>query len=399
MSLRTRVPATGAGTSSQKPCIGNTRIRSGHFRRVPGQLVQCQLVGSSAIPTSWYSASLPGGSPDELVLHQLARRAPSKLVLHKLARRAPSKLVLHQLARRATTPSKLVLHMLARRAPSKLVLHQLARRAPSKLVLHKLARRAPSELVLHPLARRAPGKLVLHQLARRALGQLLQCQLAGSSAIPTSRYSARSPRGSPDELILHQLARRAPDELVLHQLSRTAPEELVLHQLARRAPGELILHQLLRRALGELALYQLSVSWQAGIFLPACQEATSVSWYGMYQLAKRHSQRAGTLPALQEVLPASWYCTSLPGGSPNELVLISAHQGSLEYSAPARWGSAGERFCRVGIWRVPACFFTPNPDTRTGTRHPSAGDCWKPTGTRRQVLGTRKQVPDDIFSA
>ncbi|PLW45592.1 hypothetical protein PCASD_06276 [Puccinia coronata f. sp. avenae] len=306
MSLRTRVPATGVGTSSQKPCIGDTRTRtrtrSGHFRRVPGYLGQCQLVGSSAIPTSWYSASSPGGSPDELVLHQLARRAPSKLVLHKLARRAPSKLVLHRLARRAL--SKLVLHQLARRAPSKLVLHMLARRAPSKLVLHKLARRAPSELVLHPLARRAPGKLLLHQLARRALGQLLQCQLAGSSAIPTSWR---------------------------------APKELVLHQLARRAPGELILHQLPRRALGELALYQLSGSWQAGIFLPACQEATSVSWYG-----------------------------GSPGklvGSPNELVLISAHQESPEYSAPARWGSAGERFCRVGIWRVPAAgtrlFFHP----------------------------------------
>ncbi|PLW35095.1 hypothetical protein PCASD_13003 [Puccinia coronata f. sp. avenae] len=106
MSLCTRVPATGAGTSSQKPCIGDTC--SGHFRRVPGYLWQ--------VP----SASLPGGSPNELVLHQLARRAPSKLVLHMLAKRAPSKLVLHQLARRA--PSKLVLHKLARRAPSKLVL-------------------------------------------------------------------------------------------------------------------------------------------------------------------------------------------------------------------------------------------------------------------------------------
>ncbi|PLW45456.1 hypothetical protein PCASD_05971 [Puccinia coronata f. sp. avenae] len=147
MSLRTRLPATGAGTTSQKPCLGNTHTRSSHFRPVPGYLwqVPCQLVGSLAIPTSWYSASLPGGSPDELVLHQLARRAPSKLVLH----------------------------MLARRAPSKLVLHQLARKAPGKLVLHRLARRAP-------------GKLVLHRLARRALGQLLQCQLSGSSAILTS---------------------------------------------------------------------------------------------------------------------------------------------------------------------------------------------------------------------
>ncbi|PLW05616.1 hypothetical protein PCASD_25284 [Puccinia coronata f. sp. avenae] len=318
MSLRTRVPATGAGTSSQKPCIDDTRTRtrtrSGHFR----WLVQCQLVGSLAIPTSCYSASSPGGSPDKLVLHQLARRAPSKLVLHKFARRAPSKLVLHR------------------------------------------------------LARRAPGKLVLHRLARRALGKLLQCQLAGSSAIPTSWYSARSPGGSPDELVLHQLARRAPEELVLHQLARRAPEELVLHQLARRAPKELVLHQLARRApgelirhqlprralgeairhqlprraLGELALYQLFGSWQAGIFLPACQGDTLVSWYGMYQLAKRHSQRAGTLPALQEVLPARWYSASLPGGCPNELLLISAHQESPEYSAPACWGSAGKRFCR-----------------------------------------------------
>ncbi|PLW09080.1 hypothetical protein PCANC_25989, partial [Puccinia coronata f. sp. avenae] len=38
MSLCTRVPATGAGTPSQKPCVGNTRTRSGHFRRVPGYL-------------------------------------------------------------------------------------------------------------------------------------------------------------------------------------------------------------------------------------------------------------------------------------------------------------------------------------------------------------------------
>ncbi|PLW58213.1 hypothetical protein PCANC_00840 [Puccinia coronata f. sp. avenae] len=213
------------------------------------------------------------------------------------------------------------------------------RRAPSKLVLHQLARRAPSKLVLHKLARRAPSKLVLHQLARRALGQLLQCQLARSSAIPTSWYSPRLPGGSPDELVLHQLSRRAPEELVLHQLSR-------------RAAGELILHQLPRRALGELALYQLSGSWQAGGYLGGS-----------------------------------------PGklvGSPNKLVLISAHQESPEYSAPARWGSAGERFCRVGIWRVPACFFTPNPDTRTRTRHPLAGTCWKPTGTRRRVPGTRK---------
>ncbi|PLW35098.1 hypothetical protein PCASD_13000 [Puccinia coronata f. sp. avenae] len=160
----------------------------------------------------------------------------------------------------------------------------------------------------------------------------------------------------------------SPGELALHQLSRRAPKELVLHQLTRRAPGKLILHQLPRRALRELALYQLSVSWQAGIFLPACQEATSVSWYGMYQLAKRHFQRAGTLPALQEVLPASWYSTSLPGGSPNKLVLISAHQESPEYSAPACWGSAGKRFCRVGIWRVPTAgtrlFFHPK------SRHP-----------------------------
>ncbi|PLW29549.1 hypothetical protein PCASD_15981 [Puccinia coronata f. sp. avenae] len=216
--MGTRVPVAGTR--------GCANVIENHCRVSPGQLVQCQRVGSSAIPTSWYSASSPGGSPDELVLHQLARRAPSKLVLHMLARRAPS-------------------------------------------------------------------KLVLPQLARRALGQLLQCHLAGSSAIPTSWYSARSPGGSPNELVLHQLSRRAP-------------EELVLHQLARRAPGELILHQLPRRALGELALYQLPGSWQAGIFLPACQEATLVSWYGMYQLAKRHSQRAGTLPALQEILPASW---------------------------------------------------------------------------------------------
>ncbi|PLW04823.1 hypothetical protein PCANC_27029 [Puccinia coronata f. sp. avenae] len=274
MSLRTRVPphknhalATPAPMPAPAAAISD------------GYLVQCQLVGSLAIPNSWYSASLPGGSPDKLVLHQLARRAPSKLVLHQLARRAPSKLVLHQ------------------------------------------------------LARRAPGKLVMHRLARRALGQLLQCQLAGSLAIPTSWYGASNgetmtaiailPGGSPNELVLHQLARRAPDELVLHQLARRAPKELVLHQIARRAPSELILHQLPRRALGELALYQLSGSWQAGIFLPACQEATL-------------------------------YSTSLPGGSPNKLVLISAHQESLEYSAPACWGSANKRFCRVGIWRVPA---------------------------------------------
>ncbi|PLW53909.1 hypothetical protein PCANC_03760 [Puccinia coronata f. sp. avenae] len=320
MSLRTRVPphknhalATPAPMPAPAAAISD------------GYLVQCQLVGSSAIPNSWYSASSPGGSPDKLVLHQLARRAPSKLVLHQLARRAPSKLVLHQ------------------------------------------------------LARRAPGKLVMHRLARRALGQLLQCQLAGSLAIPTSWYGA-SNGGSPNKLVLHQLARRAPDELVLHQLARRAPKELVLHQIARRAPGELILNQLPRRALGELAMYQLSGSWKAGIFLPACQEATS------------------------EVLPASWYGTSLPEGSPNELVLISAHQESPEYSAPACWGSAGERFCRVGIWRVPACFFTSNPETRTRTRHPLAGTCWKPTGTRRRVPGTHKRVPgthkrvpDDIF--
>ncbi|PLW23351.1 hypothetical protein PCASD_12305 [Puccinia coronata f. sp. avenae] len=257
MSLRTRVTMYW---QHPHPCPHPQRPFQTGTR-----LVQCQLVGSSAIPTSWYSSSSPGGSPDELVLHQLARRAPSKLVLHMLARRAPSKLALHRLARRA---------------PGKLVLHRIARRAPGKLVLHRIARRAPGKLVLHRLARRAPGKLVLHRLARRALGQLLQCQLAGSSAIPTSWYSARSPGCCPDELVLHQLARRAPDELVLHQLARRAPEELVLHQLARRAPGELILHQLPRRALGELALYQLSGSWQAGIFLPACQEATSVSTCG-----------------------------------------------------------------------------------------------------------------------
>ncbi|PLW56629.1 hypothetical protein PCANC_05153 [Puccinia coronata f. sp. avenae] len=168
-----------------------------------------------------------------------------------------------------------------------------------------------------------------------------------------SWYSVRLPGGSPNKLVLHQLARRAPNKLVLHQLARRAPDELVLYQLARRAPGQLILHQLPRRALGKLALYQLSGSWQAGIFFTACQEVTLVSWYGMYQLAKRHSQQAGTLPALQEVLPARWYGASLPGGSPNKMLLISAHQEIPEYSAPARWGSTGERFCRVGIWRVP----------------------------------------------
>ncbi|PLW33503.1 hypothetical protein PCANC_16465 [Puccinia coronata f. sp. avenae] len=56
MSLCTRVPATGAGTSSQKPCIGDTR--SGHFRRVPGYL--------------WQVPEL--GYPDQLVECQLARR-------------------------------------------------------------------------------------------------------------------------------------------------------------------------------------------------------------------------------------------------------------------------------------------------------------------------------------
>jgi hypothetical protein len=70
-----------------------------------------------------------------------------------------------------------------------------------------------------------------------------------------------------------------------------------MHQLARRALGELILHQLARRALGELAMYQLSGSWKAGIFLPACQEATLVSWYGMYQLARRHSLLSDKLKA------------------------------------------------------------------------------------------------------
>ncbi|PLW06078.1 hypothetical protein PCASD_25321, partial [Puccinia coronata f. sp. avenae] len=216
---------------------------------------------------------------------------------------------------------------------------------------------SPNELVLHQIARRAPSKLVLRQLAMRAPGQLVQCQLAGT-AIPTSWTRQESSRRAgtaparqraPDKLALYQLARRAPDELVLNQLSRRSPDELVLHQLARRAPGELILHPLARRPLGELALYQLSGSWQAVMFWLACQEATPVSWHGMYQLARRHSQRAGTLPALQEVLPASWNSTSFPGGSPNELVLISAHQESPVYSAPARWGSPGKHFCRAGI--------------------------------------------------
>ncbi|PLW48670.1 hypothetical protein PCANC_15481 [Puccinia coronata f. sp. avenae] len=55
-----------------------------------------------------------------------------------------------------------------------------------------------------------------------------------------------------------------------------------------------------------------------------------------------------------EVLPVSWYSSGLPGGSPIELVLRSAHQEIPEYSAPACWGSAGKRFGRVGMWRVPA---------------------------------------------
>ncbi|PLW45212.1 hypothetical protein PCASD_04005 [Puccinia coronata f. sp. avenae] len=185
-------------------------------------------------------------------------------------------------------------------------------------------------------------------------------RLFGALAVPTSWYSASSPGGSPDKLILHQLARRAFSELILHQLTR--------------------------RALGKLALYQLSGSWQAGIFLPACQEATLVNWYGIYQLARRHSQQAGTLPALQEVLPARWYCTSLPGGSPNELVLISAHQESPEYSAPACWGSAGKRFCRVPV----------------GSQKVPTDGCWVPDDIftaaqtcpkTRQVTGTRQAAP------
>jgi hypothetical protein len=63
-----------------------------------------------------------------------------------------------------------------------------------------------------------------------------------------------------------------------------------------------------------------------------------MSWC-LYQLTRR---AWNTLPRLAGALPASVF-------------------------VGARWGSASKRFCRVGIWWVPACFFTSNPDTRTRT--------------------------------
>ncbi|PLW20589.1 hypothetical protein PCANC_06509 [Puccinia coronata f. sp. avenae] len=39
-----------------------------------------------------------------------------------------------------------------------------------------------------------------------------------------------------------------------------------------------------------------------------------------YQLAGRHSRRAGTLPARWEALPTSWYTTSSLGSTPDKLV-------------------------------------------------------------------------------
>ncbi|PLW21961.1 hypothetical protein PCANC_04353 [Puccinia coronata f. sp. avenae] len=79
----------------------------------------------------------------------------------------------------------------------------------------------------------------------------------------------------------------------------------------------------------------------------------------MYQLSKRHSQQASTLPDLQEVLLASWYSTSLPGVSSNKLVLISAHQESPEYSVLACWGSSGKRsrLCVLSAKTPPAAPF------------------------------------------
>ena len=93
------------------------------------------------------------------------------------------------------------------------------------------------------------------------------------------------------------------------------------------------------------------VMLQLRLTVPACQEALPTSWYCtslsggppselvLYQPVGRASQRAGTVPACREGLPASWYCTSLLGGPPNELVLYQL-VGSTSQRAgtvPVRW--------------------------------------------------------------
>ncbi|PLW13288.1 hypothetical protein PCANC_17864 [Puccinia coronata f. sp. avenae] len=213
-------------------------------------------------------------------------------------------------------------------------------------------------------------------------------RLFGSLAIPTSWYSASSPvellaswysASSPGSWLSQQasIVPARQEDLPTSWYCTSLPGELPTNWYCTTLPGELPLS---RRALGKLALYQFSGSWQAGIFLPACQEATL------------------------EVLPASWYSSSLPGGSPNKLVLRSAHQESPEYSAPACWGSSSERFCRVGIWRVPAAgtrlFFHlksrhPHPyPAPVGTylleanRYPQTGAGYPQTGAGYPQTGT-----------
>ncbi|PLW20901.1 hypothetical protein PCANC_03890 [Puccinia coronata f. sp. avenae] len=148
-------------------------------------------------------------------------------------------------------------------------------------------------------------------------------------------------------------SRRAGTALAFQESSRRAGTATARQESSRRVDTASAPQESSRRA-GTVPALRLLASWYIFAGLPGGYLGELV-WY---------------VPACQKALPASWYITSSPGGSPgklvgslNELVLISAHQESPEYSAPARWGSAGERFCRVGIWRVPAAgtrlFFHP----------------------------------------
>ncbi|PLW17963.1 hypothetical protein PCANC_10326 [Puccinia coronata f. sp. avenae] len=126
--------------------------------------------------------------------------------------------------------------------------------------------------------------------------KLVQCQLVGSSAIPTSWYSASSPGGSPNKLVLH------PGELPASWYCTSSPGELPASWYCTSSPGE------------------LPASW----YCTSSPGELSASCYSASSPGARLSRRAGIVPDCQEALPTSWYCTSFPGELPKSWYCTSS---------------------------------------------------------------------------
>ncbi|PLW58304.1 hypothetical protein PCANC_00800 [Puccinia coronata f. sp. avenae] len=187
-----------------------------------------------------------------------------------------------------------------------------------------------------------PDELVQYQLAWKALPtswyQLVQLagrysRPAGTACwevLPTSWYSSLG--GNPNQLVQlagghSQQAVTVPNRweaLILTSWYSTnslggTPKELVNTSSLGGTPDKLVQYQLAGRH-----------SRRAGT-VPTCWEALPTSWYStkllggtpdklvQYQLAGRHSRQSGTVPTRWEALPTSWCTSSLLKGTPDQL--------------------------------------------------------------------------------